>query len=349
MSELRQNLITRDWVIIAHERSQRPNQFAKKIESDRLMPPYQADCPFCPGNEHDTAEEICCLGERENWKVRAVFNKYPAVSPEKEPVRKIEQSYRSIAGFGVHEVIIEHRLHNISPALMAISEIANIFTMYRERYRQLKRDPRIKSIVIFKNHGPKAGTSLEHPHSQIAATPIVPGQLRDRISEAMRYFDETGECLYCRTMKDEISASERIISENKHFVAFIPYAALSPFHLWIFPKRHSSSFEHISDEEIMGMAQILKTVLAKLYYGLNNPDYNYTIRSIPTDQDYADYYHWYLAIVPRVSQAAGFELGTGMFINTSLPEESAEFLRSIEIPISSGNLDLDQTSPPYSR
>lgn len=349
MSELRQNLITRDWVIIAHERSQRPNQFAKKIESDRLMPPYQADCPFCPGNEHDTAEEICCLGERENWKVRAVFNKYPAVSPEKEPVRKIEQSYRSIAGFGVHEVIIEHRLHNISPALMAISEIANIFTMYRERYRQLKRDPRIKSIVIFKNHGPKAGTSLEHPHSQIAATPIVPGQLRDRISEAMRYFDETGECLYCRTMKDEISASERIISENKHFVAFIPYAALSPFHLWIFPKRHSSSFEHISDEEIMGMAQILKTVLAKLYYGLNNPDYNYTIRSIPTDQDYADYYHWYLAIVPRVSQAAGFELGTGMFINTSLPEESAEFLRSIEIPIPSVNLDLDEISPPYSR
>lgn len=349
MSELRQNLITRDWVIIAHERSQRPNQFAKKIESDRLMPPYQADCPFCPGNEHDTAEEICCLGERENWKVRAVFNKYPAVSPEKEPVRKIEQSYRSIAGFGVHEVIIEHRLHNISPALMDISEIANIFTMYRERYRQLKRDPRIKTIVIFKNHGPKAGTSLEHPHSQIAATPIVPGQLRDRISEAMRYFDETGECLYCRTMKDEISASERIISENKHFVAFIPYAALSPFHLWIFPKKHSSSFEHISDEEIMGMAQILKTVLAKLYYGLNNPDYNYTIRSIPTDQDYADYYHWYLAIVPRVSQAAGFELGTGMFINTSLPEESAEFLRSIEIPIPSVNLDLDQTSPPYSR
>lgn len=349
MSELRQNLITRDWVIIAHERSQRPNQFAKKIESDRLIPPYQADCPFCPGNEHDTAEEICCLGERENWKVRAVFNKYPAVSPEKEPVRKIEQSYRSIAGFGVHEVIIEHRLHNISPALMAISEIANIFTMYRERYRQLKRDPRIKSIVIFKNHGPKAGTSLEHPHSQIAATPIVPGQLRDRISEAMRYFDETGECLYCRTMKDEISASDRIISENKHFVAFIPYAALSPFHLWIFPKKHSSSFEHISDEEIMGMAQILKTVLAKLYYGLNNPDYNYTIRSIPTDQDYADYYHWYLAIVPRVSQAAGFELGTGMFINTSLPEESAEFLRSIEIPIPSVNLDLNQTSPPYSR
>jgi UDPglucose--hexose-1-phosphate uridylyltransferase len=348
MSELRQNLITRDWVIIAHERSQRPNQFAKKIERDRIIPPYQAGCPFCPGNEHDTAEEICCLGERENWKVRAVFNKYPAVSPEKEPTRKIQKTYRSIAGFGVHEVIIEHRLHNVNPALLAISEIANIFTMYRERYRQLKRDPRIKTIVIFKNHGPKAGTSLEHPHSQIAATPIVPGQMRDRISEAMRFFDETGECLYCRTMKDELSASQRIISENKHFVAFIPYAALSPFHLWIFPKRHTSSFEQISDEEIIDMSRILKTVLAKLYYGLNNPDYNYTIRSIPTDQDYTDYYHWYLAIIPRVSQAAGFELGSGMFINTSLPEESAEFLRSIEIPISSGNRDLDQNSPPYS-
>ena len=301
MSELRQNLITRDWVIIANERAQRPNQFAKKSENNRIIPAYEANCPFCPGNEHNTAEEICCLGDRDNWKVRAVVNKYPAVSPDKEPIRKIQKSYRSISGFGVHEVIIEHRLHNVNPAILSISEIANIFTMYRERYRQLKRDPRIKTIVIFKNHGPKAGTSLEHPHSQIAATPVVPGQMRDRISEAIRYFDETGDCLYCRTIKDELSASQRI----------------------------------------------MRTVLSKLYYGLNDPDYNYTIRSIPTDQDYTDYYHWYLAIIPRISQAAGFELGSGMFINSSVPEESAEFLRSVEIPISSSNYDMDKKSPPY--
>lgn len=333
MSEIRQNLITRDWVIIADERAPRPNQFAKQTEIHRQLTSYRADCPFCPGNEHDTAEEICCLGDRENWTVRAVFNKYPAVSPAEEPVYKIQGSYRCMSGFGVHEVIIEHRRHNANIAFLSVAEIADIFTMYRERYSQLRRDPRIKTIVIFKNHGQQAGTSIEHPHSQIAATPVVPVQLRDRLSEAIRYFDETGECLYCRTLKDELASAERIIAETEHFVALIPYAALSPFHMWIFPKRHTCSFEEISDVEIIDISLILKTVIGKLYYGLNNPDYNYTIRSIPTDQDYTDYYHWYLAIIPRVSQAAGFELGSGMFINSSLPEESAEFLRSVEVPI----------------
>lgn len=332
MSELRQNLITRDWVIIANERSKRPNQFAKKTDSVVELPPYRADCPFCPGNEHDTAEEICCLGDGYEWKVRAVFNKYPAVSPESDPVRTNHGSYRSITGFGVHEVIIEHRCHNVNIAILSVEDICNIFTMYRERYSKLKKDPRIKTIVIFKNHGLQAGTSLEHPHSQIAATPVVPCQVRDRISEAIRYFDDTGECLYCQTIKDELALASRVVAETQHFVAFIPYAALSPFHLWVFPKKHTSSFDHITDAEIVDMAEILKTVLAKLYYGLNNPDYNYTIRSIPTDQDDTDYYHWYLAIIPRVSRSAGFELGSGMFINTSLPEESAEFLRSVEIP-----------------
>jgi len=334
MSELRQNLITRDWVIIANERSKRPNQFTKKTEINRHLPSYQPNCPFCPGNEHDTAEEICCLGDRKNWRVRAVFNKYPAVSPAEEPLRKIQGSYRSISGFGIHEVIIESRRHNANLALISVAEITDIFTMYRERYSQLRRDPRIKTIVIFKNHGLQAGTSLEHPHSQIAATPVVPGQVRDRLSEAIRYFDETGECLYCRMIQDELASAERIIAETEQFVAFIPYAALSPFHLWIFPKRHTCSFEQITDSEVVDLSRILKIVLAKLYYGLNNPDYNYTIRSIPTDQDYTDYYHWYLAIIPRVSRAAGFELGSGMFINTSLPEESAEFLRSVEVPSS---------------
>jgi len=332
MSELRQNLITRDWVIIANERSKRPNQFAHNADIKQELPSYRADCPFCPGNEHDTAEEICFLGDRDSWTVRSVFNKYPAVSPQKDPIRTIQGSYRSISGFGVHEVIIEHRLHNVNLAILSVKEIADVFTMYRSRYSQIRRDPRIKTIVIFKNHGEKAGTSLEHPHSQITAIPVVPCEFRDRISEAIRYFDETGDCLYCRTIKDELDNGSRIVAETEHFVALIPYAALSPFHLWIFPKRHVSSFDAISDEEILDIAQIMKIVLGKLYYGLNNPDYNYTIRSIPTDQEQTDYYHWYLAIIPRISVPAGFELGSGMFINTSLPKESAEFLRSVKIP-----------------
>ena len=141
-----------------------------------------------------------------------------------------------------------------------------------------------------------------------------------------------GECIFCHTLKEELNAEERIIFESKHFVAFIPYAALSPFHIWIFPRRHSSSFDEITNGEITDLAKTLKIVLAKLYYGLQNPDYNYTIRSIPTSDKYADYFHWYMAVVPRISLSAGFELGSGMYINTALPEESAEFLRAVDIP-----------------
>jgi UDPglucose--hexose-1-phosphate uridylyltransferase len=150
--------------------------------------------------------------------------------------------------------------------------------------------------------------------------------------EAISYFDDMGECLFCYTLRDELKAKERIVLETEHFVTFIPYAALSPFHLWIFPRQHTSSFSDITEPELADLAYTLKTVLAKLFHGLNNPAYNYTIRSLPTDDKQSDSFHWYLAIVPRVSQAAGFELGSGMYINTSIPEDSAQFLREIEIP-----------------
>jgi UDPglucose--hexose-1-phosphate uridylyltransferase len=237
-----------------------------------------------------------------------------------------------MAGIGIHEVIVEHPRHDLTTALLSVEEVANILLVYRQRYVEIRKNPYIETILIFKNHGESAGTSLEHPHSQLAATPVVPSQFRSRIDEAIRYFDDTGECLFCRTLEDELAAKERVICESEHFVAFIPYAALSPFHTWVFPRRHSSSFDEITDAELTDLAYTLKTVLAKLYYGLNNPDYNYNIRSVPIALQGTKYFHWYIAIIPRVTKQAGFELGSGMFINTALPEESAAFLRSIEIP-----------------
>ena len=217
-------------------------------------------------------------------------------------------------------------------ALLSVPDVAAIITMYRMRYAAIRKDPRVEAIVIFKNHGDAAGTSIVHPHSQIAATPIVPTQIRARLEEAIRFVDDHGECLFCRTMKEELAAGERIIVETTHFVAFHPYAALSPFHTWVFPKRHMPSFDDIADAEIVDLAFTLKVFLSKLYYGLGNPDFNLSIRSIPTNDKNTEYFHWYLAIVPRVSKAAGFEMGSGMFINTVLPEESAAFLREIKIP-----------------
>lgn len=331
MTELRQNLITRDWVIIATERARRPDQFASSQPTEGTIPDYRQDCPFCLGNEHLTGPECFRLNDERGWRVRAVLNKFPALSGEGERVRKIDGLYHSLSGVGFHEVIIEHPRHDLTTALMDVGDIANILKVYRQRYEAIRHDPRIETIIIFKNHGKAAGTSLEHPHSQLAATPIVPSQLRVRTQEAIRYFDDTGECIFCRMLQDELAVYERVIVEKEHFVAFIPYAALSPFHIWIFPRRHSSSFDEITDVEIVDLAETLKSVLSQLYYGLNNPDYNYTIRSIPTAEERTTYFHWYIAIVPKTTVTAGFELGTGMYINTAVPEESARFLRSIDV------------------
>ncbi len=349
MSELRQNLITRDWVIVATERAKRPDEFTQKNKQVTDSPAYRLHCPFCIGNEDSSEVELFRLGDTDallgtpldkdkasadysSWKVRSVLNKFPALSPVGEPDINVEGLYRSMKGFGIHEVVIEHPRHNVTTALLDVNDVADILRAYRHRYAEIRKDPRIKTITIFKNHGERAGTSLEHPHSQIAATPIVPCQIRNRIAEAMRFIDDTGECLFCRTLKDELAEATRVVLESERFVAFIPYAALSPFHTWIFPRRHTSSFDDITDAEILDLAYTLKMVLAKLYYGLNNPDYNYTIRSLPTDEKYTDYFHWYIAIVPRLSYTAGFELGSGMYINTVTPEDSAEFLRRVQIP-----------------
>ncbi len=296
MSHLRQNIITKDWVIFATERAKRPHEFARpNNESGGVLPPYKVDCPFCKGNENICEEEFYRIEDERGWRVRVIDNKYPALSPIGDRVRHTDGMHHSITGVGYHQVLIEHPQHNIAIPLMPLPDVINILKAYRDRYQIIRQDHRIESIIIFKNHGENAGTSLEHPHSQIVATPIVPSQVRYRITGAMTYFDESGNCLFCQTLKDELDDQERIVFETEYFVAFIPYAALSPFHIWIFPRRHFSSFDSITEVELEDLACTLKTVLAKLFYGLNNPAYNYTIRSIPTADGQMKYFHWYLA------------------------------------------------------
>ncbi len=331
MNELRQNIITRDWVIIAKGRGDRPDDFASGKKSRPPLPAYAAHCPFCVGNEAETAEETFAIRDRLGWRVRVVPNKFPALVPVGERRRKLSGVFRSMPAVGMQEVVIEHPRHDMSLALMPVAHVADVLRAYRNRYATLRQDERIEAIIIFKNHGEAAGTSLAHPHSQVVATPIVPNQFRIRVEEAIRYFDDMGECVFCRTVADELASYERVIEENDHFVAFIPYAALSPFHAWIFPKRHASSFDEITDTEIDHLAPVLKNVLARLYLALENPDFNYSVRSIPTEEKRTDYFHWYLTIIPRIARTAGLELGTGMFINPSVPEENAALLRNVDI------------------
>ena len=332
MPELRLNVITRDWVIIATERARRPDQFVRSRNTTPPLPKHFPDCPFCPGHEKMTLDETYRLGTKDAWQVRVVPNKYAALTTDGERVRAGSGLFPSMTGVGYHEVIIEHPRHDLVLATMTQEDVCQILTAYLDRFNMIRQDPRIEAIILFKNHGESAGSSIVHPHSQLAATPVVPFQFRGRLHESMRYFDERGACLFCRNLEDELSAQSRIILETKHFVAFVPYGALSPFHTWVFPRRHSSSFEDITKEELDDFARALRGVLARLFHGLNNPDYNYSIRSIPVRDRNTDYYHWYLTIIPRVTKTAGFEYGSGMYINTSLPEESAEFLRNVSLP-----------------
>ena len=328
MPELRLNLVTREWVIISTERTKGPVEF-RRPEARVAKPPFLKSCPFCPGNEHKTPEELFRLSEDDGWKIRVVSNKYPALSREGESRRMIDGTRRLVTGVGLHEVIIESPAHDTSPAFLDIKYVEDIVRIYRDRLKEAYLDPRVEHVIIFKNHGEGSGTTIEHPHSQLIATPVVPVRFRDRVLSAMHYFDDTGECLTCDILKMEREDTRRVIIDTEHFATFIPYAALSPFHTWIFPKRHSASFSDIKEEEIKDIALHLKTFLTKLYWGLDDPDYNFVISSSRPQDVGNNYSHWYLTIIPRVLRTAGFELGSGMFMNPSLPEVSAAFLRSV--------------------
>jgi UDPglucose--hexose-1-phosphate uridylyltransferase len=329
LSELRYNLITRDWVIIASERAKRPEDFKKSRPPRPDLPKRRDDCPFCPGNEKTGGEETYRLGSDSAWRVRSIYNKFPALSHLASCDRFTEGPEKHMTGFGIHEVLIEHPDHNTCMALMDPSAVEDIFRAYRDRYIYIRRNDEIKSIIIFKNHGPAAGSSQEHPHSQIVATPVVPHIMRSRIEGMAEHYDVTGKCMMCGMLEHELKDKKRIVLETEHFVSHVPYAAAAPFVTSIVPRRHSSSFDEISDAELKDLAGSVRQTLSKLYYGLDNPDFNYTIRSVPVREKWNEAAHWFISVMPRLTQPAGFELGSGMFINVAIPEESAAFLRQV--------------------
>jgi len=330
MPELRLNLITKEWVIIATERAKKPSTF-KCRGIKKSLPTFENTCPFCPGNEAKTPDEIFRISDGEQWKIRVVPNKFAVLGRDSERVRINDGFKHIVSGFGVHDVIIETPKHNLTTALLPLDHVSEIIRTYKRRFIELYSDPRIGHVIIFKNHGESAGTTLIHSHSQIIGTPVTPFQIRNRIEESTRFFDVTGECLICRTLSEEKKEGQRVIFETKHFLSFIPYAAVSAFHTWIFPKRHSACFSEITEEEINDLALNLKTTLAKFYCGLNDPDFNYSIRSSRPKDARSEYAHWYISIVPRVTATTGFEMGSGIFINSALPEESAAYLRTVQI------------------
>jgi UDPglucose--hexose-1-phosphate uridylyltransferase len=330
MPELRQNFMTKEWVVIATERAKRPDQMAVHRAAKATVS-YSEKCPFCPGHEDQTPPEILRLPDVNGWKARVVPNKFAALSPEAKPERTIRRTMRSMGGFGEHDVIVETPDHSLAMARMTDQHVTDILRIYKTRYEQLSLDPRIAHITIFKNHGADAGTSLEHPHSQMIATPVISYQVRQRFQEAMQHYDDFGCCIFCQLVEEELQDGRRVVIESEHFVATELFASPSPFFTHIYPKRHMANFGDISAVEITDLGRVLRGLLAKLYYGLEDPDFNFTIRTAPAECVGVRYFHWYMSVIPRLTRTAGFELGSGMFINTVIPEQAAEFLRYVKV------------------
>jgi UDPglucose--hexose-1-phosphate uridylyltransferase len=235
-------------------------------------------------------------------------------------------------GVGSHDVIVETPRHNLATMLGDLDHVERVVEAQHRRFVELQGQETHEQVILFKNHGPDAGTSLVHPHSQIVALPMVPASSVHRMRTAMDYHNDSGRCVYCDLLAEELESGDRVVTANHHFVALVPYAAFSPFHTWVLPRRHAASFADITPEERRGLAGILKDALSRVYHGLGDPDFNLVFKTAPRSACGVGYYHWYVSIVLRLTKTAGFEMGSGMFINVSLPESDAEFLRKVKVP-----------------
>jgi UDPglucose--hexose-1-phosphate uridylyltransferase len=253
---------------------------------------------------------------------------YAALSGDGRPERRGDPMFREMPGVGSHEVVIECPRHDGRMDELTQEQVATVVWVWRERYRALIARPDVRAVVVFKNFGALAGTSLTHPHSQIVATPVFLPRLLRRLDVATRYFDEHGRCVYDDAIDAERRAEERLLEEYGSFIAFEPWAAQSPFETWIAPTFHQGSFGDLADEEVDDLAGILIRTLAAVRRACGDPDFNLVMYSAPTNGGHAEeVFHWHLKLIPRIATQAGFEIGSAMSINTVAPEDAASSLR----------------------
>ncbi len=324
-SELRQDIVTGDWVIIATGRAKRPDDFAVAHEvmgSDRIE-----DCPFeDPVASHQEKDVLIYEISEDEWSLRVFPNKYPALIRGRIPRVLSEGPYTSLTGAGYHELVVL-RDHEKHIALLGVGPVAEIFDAYQDRYIDLMRRRSVKYIGIIHNHGKNAGASIVHPHSQIFAVPVISPYVRLELEGAQRYRKSNRVCVFCEMLQHEKKLGVRVVAENESFIAFCPFASRSAFEMWVLPKKHSPYFERIINEEKLRLAEVFQKALHALYTALGNPDYNFYIHTSPCDGHDYSYFHWHIEILPKTSTWAGFELSTGVEISTIQPEVAAEFLR----------------------
>jgi UDPglucose--hexose-1-phosphate uridylyltransferase len=329
MPELRKDPVLGRWIIISKERRKRPTDFL--IEKPKTGGGF---CPLCPGNENTTPPEVLAfrtgadqVKNGPGWQVRVVPNKYPALIIEGELDKAGEGLYDRMNGIGAHEVVIESPNHEQTFASLPPENMLLVLRAFRERITDLGRDPRFKYAMIFKNHGKAAGASLEHSHSQLIALPILPRMIVSELAGALSYFRYKERCIFCDIIRQEIQLDTRVVCQNDHFITVTPFAPRTPFEMWILPKKHSSAFCKEDDYKLYSLAELFSETLRRLDICIPDVPYNFVLHTEPLQSNGMEHYHWHFEIVPKLTSIAGFEWGSGFYINPMPPEEAATYLR----------------------
>ncbi len=320
-SELRQNPATREWVVIAPER---PAIEPAKLEAGAAFDPK---CPFCPGNEGRTPPDLLRVPRgalESDWQVRVVPDKFAVLQPEIPPVKR-GGFFRAIAGFGHHEIVIEHPRHNAELSEMGVDHIFKVLKVYRTRQRELSREKNVRFVTVFRQHGTAAGATFAHPHSHILATAVVPEYIHRKEEIAKSYSGMTQRTLYSDIWEAE-SSSERLVEKDEAMTAFVPFAAAVPYEMWILPREPHPSFAMASDHDLQALAGMLERCLVRLRNCCGDVAFSYVIYSAPVGEE-GPHFQWHLQIMPRLAQPSGIELGPHLCINPMLPEDCARRLR----------------------
>jgi UDPglucose--hexose-1-phosphate uridylyltransferase len=332
MPELRKDPISGRWVIISVERGKRPSDFISPSQRRKAA----GFCPFCPGNEHTAPPEIMAFRPASTapnsagWSLRVVPNKFPALQIQGDLNKMGEGVFDKMTGVGAHEVIIETPEHVHSLATMPQRSMEDVLWAYYFRLSDLKKDMRLKYGLVFKNEGEVAGASLEHTHSQLIALPIVPKTVKEEMASAKKYYESKERCIFCDIINQEIETGKRVIYENDQYVAISPFAPRDPFETWILPKRHESYYNP-PDKSFSGLTEIFQKILKQLDRVLDSPPYNFVLHTSPFREEVNDHYHWHIEIIPRLLKRAGFEWGSGFYINPTPPEEATKFMRDAKL------------------
>jgi UDPglucose--hexose-1-phosphate uridylyltransferase len=315
-------------VIIATDRAKRPSDFIRQS-----VPPAAAlICPFDYGNERKTPPEVLAYrnsgsGDEPGWRVRVVPNKFPVLGIEGALNRQGEGMYDKMNGIGAHEIIIETPQHAMTLGEMPEHQIEEVLWAFKDRVNDLKRDRRFRYIILFRNYGEAAGATLEHPHSQLIALPVIPKRVKEEVDGAKLFYEMKERCIYCDIVQQETAAGVRLVTETDRFAVLAPYAPRFPFETWIMPKQHQSHYEDADAPTLKDMAWVLRSTMRKIEKVLERPAHNLMLHSAPVQEPDLPHYHWHMEVIPKLTKVAGFEWGTGFYINPTPPEESARFLR----------------------